>query len=552
MSYLNKMKLLSTIIGRSYSSSSSSIVPSFSLLLLNNTADRGTPSTSSSSSSSSSSTRIRPYTHRKHFHSSSIRNQEIKDPYSVLGVNNSASTSEIKKAYYKLAKKYHPDINKQPDAEKKFHDLQNAYEILSDENKRKQYDTFGPSAFQDAQQGGAGGPGGGPGGFPGGYPFGQTSSGSGNPFADFGINFEDLFGAAFGNGPHATGGGRARRQSNIYREFKGDPIEIVHNLNFKDAVFGVQNVNLKFNSMDPCNKCSGSGLNRNAKRTTCPSCHGSGQKVHIRSGFQMVSTCNHCHGEGTIIDSKDICSSCHGDGVELNHNKSIDVNLPNGLQDGDVIRVPGQGNYPQTGASIDPAMMNSIKLSRGDLLVRVRVNKDPNFSIRDKYDIWFTKQIPITTAILGGVVKIPTVDGTQIRLKVSPGTKHDQIISIPNLGVPRSSINKDNRGNMKVQYKIIMKTPQSQAEKCLWEALADVTNDTMAKRTIEHNPISGGGGTTSEGTTTNDNKKDETSSKSNDTYIDPTKNNPDEPSALGRLEKFISNAFKKIKGDKNA
>lgn len=480
------------------------------------------------------------------FHTSAITHQEIKDPYKVLGINKSATSSEIKKAYYKLAKKYHPDINKEPTAEKKFHDLQNAYEILSDETKKSQYDTFGSAAFNQDGSGGASSAN---------NPFagGFSSSGGpgGNPFTDFGINFEDLFGAAFGGGA-GTGPGGARsggaRRSNMYREFKGDPLEITHRIPFKDAVFGLANVSLKYNVMDPCHTCHGSGIKQGAQKHQCPSCHGSGQKVHIRSGFQMVSTCNECHGEGTILNASDYCGTCHGDAVEFTRDHSINVNLPNGLQDGDVIRIPGQGNYPQM--ALDPELKNSVKLTRGDVLVRIRVDKDNRFSIKDKYDIWFTKDIPITTAALGGIVTIPTVDGTTLRLKVQAGTQHDQVISIPNLGVPRSSINKENRGNMKVQYRIVIRKPQSQAEKCLWEALADVTNDTMARRTMQQ---SSGTSTTSPGKdTTKTGKEDETSSathtkKSEDESTGTT--DPDEPNALGRLEKFISNTFKKIKGE---
>lgn len=450
----------------------------------------------------------------RQFHVSLPRNQDIKDPYETLGVKKSASSSDIKKAYYKLAKKYHPDINKEPNAEAKFHDLQNAYEILSDDSKKQQYDQFGAAAFNGA---GAGGPGSGASGF-GGY---------GSPFGDFqggnfgGINFEDLFGAAFGGGAGRGHGSTGR--SSMFREYKGDSAEVVHRMSFKDAVFGAKGANLKFSVVDPCGKCHGSGLKENAQSSTCPSCHGTGTTVHVRGGFQMASTCNRCGGEGTVVRPEDVCKSCHGEGVQVNTQKTISVDLPQGLQDGDVVRVPGQGSYPHL--AVDPKMKDSVKLHRGDLLVRIRVDRDPRFSIKNKTDIWYTKEIPITTAALGGQVTIPTVDDSQIRLKVQAGTQPDQVISIPNMGVPRMN---GERGAMRVQYKIVIKKPQSQAEKCLWEALADVTNDQSAKRT--------------ETKTSDTNFTDHTATHTTATT------NPDNPSALGRLETFISNTFKKIRG----
>ncbi|QLQ79286.1 hypothetical protein HG537_0B06340 [Torulaspora globosa] len=455
----------------------------------------------------------------RQFHGSAPWRQDIKDPYDTLGVNRNASSSEIKKAYYKLAKKYHPDVNKEPDAEAKFHDLQNAYEILSDETKKQQYDQFGAAAFNGSGGGGPGGPGG-FGGF--GSPFGDFGGGGGAGFGNFGgINFEDLFGAAFGGG--GGRGGASNGRSSMFREYKGDAAEVMHRMSFKDAVFGAKGAKLKFSVVDPCSTCQGSGLKPNAQSSTCPSCHGSGTTVHVRGGFQMASTCNRCGGEGTVVRPQDVCRSCHGEGVELNSQKTISVDLPQGLQDGDVVRVPGQGSYPHM--AVDPMMKDSVKLHRGDLLVRVRVDKDPRFTIKNKTDIWYTKEIPITTAALGGQITIPTVDDSQIRLKVQPGTQPDQVISIPNMGVPRMN---GERGAMKIQYKIVIKKPQSQAEKCLWEALADVTNDQTAKRS---------------------------ETKSSDTnYTDKTVNhntattNPDNPSALGRLENFISNTFKKIRG----
>ncbi|GMM53960.1 Mdj1 protein [Maudiozyma humilis] len=482
-----------------------------------------------------------PLVFSSRFHASAVAAQSIKDPYQALGIDKNASQTDIKKAYRKLAKKYHPDINKEPDAEKKFHDLQNAYEILSDETKRKQYDQYGPAAFDPnfgASQG-QGHPG--FGGFGGG---GQA----GSPFGDFGgINFEDLFGAAFSgrNGGSAGGspfggaaGGRSSRM-NMFREYKGDSIHVSCKLDFKDAVFGKKNVKLTFNTFDPCHTCHGSGMKLGAEKHTCSGCHGSGTKVHVRGGFQMMSTCDECQGEGSTVKAEDVCHTCHGDGVEFTRNKSINVDLPNGLQDGDAIRVSNQGSYPQM--AVDPEMAKNIKMTRGDIIVTIRVDKDPKFSIQNKYDIWYVKEIPITTAALGGTVEIPTVDGTKIRLKVQGGTQQGDVISIPNMGVPRSSLlSQASRGSMKVQYKIVIRKPQSKAEQCLWEALADVTHDTSAKKTMNLSLNDLEDGNTSSFSTGENGTGSSGSAASN----------PDEPGALGRLETFISKAFKKIKGDK--
>ncbi|SCV01003.1 LAMI_0G08702g1_1 [Lachancea mirantina] len=439
---------------------------------------------------------------------------EIKDPYAALGVAKTASASEIKKAYYKLAKKYHPDINKAEGAQKKFHDLQNAYEILSDDSKRQQWDQFGPAAFSQ----GAAGPSSGGAGFGG--------AGNFNGFGDFGgfggINFEDLFGAAFGGGAD-RGGARSSGRGSMFREYQGSPVEISHRMSFKDSVFGTKGVNLKFNAYDPCNSCNGSGMKPGASKITCPTCSGTGTQVHVRAGFQMASTCTQCGGEGSVMRDSDACQTCHGEGAVLNKEHKITIDLPHGLQDGDVIRVSGKGSYPNI--AVDAAMKDNVRLHRGDVLVKIRVDKDPRFQIKNKYDIWYTQEIPITTAALGGQVQIPTVDGVDVRLKVAPGTQLNDVVSIPQKGVPRGSFG--NRGDMRIQYKIVIKKPQSQAEKCLWEALADITGDGLAKRSVlQQNP-----------TAASENSKQES--------------NPDTPSALGKLEDFISKTFKKIKGDKS-
>ncbi|CAL9728126.1 dnaJ homolog 1, mitochondrial [Monosporozyma unispora] len=468
---------------------------------------------------------------RRNFHISRSLNQSIKDPYATLGVSSSASQSDIKKAYYKLAKKYHPDINKEPTAEKKFHDLQNAYEILSDEDKRKQYDQFGSAAFD------------------GGHPSAGANAGfsgfnnGANPFGDFGgINFEDLFGAAFNN---ARGGNpfqqqQQQQQQQMYRQYKGETIQIVHKLKFKDAVFGVSGINVKFNAVDPCDTCHGSGLKANAHRHQCHSCNGTGTQIHSRAGFQMMSTCTECNGEGTTVDSKDYCGHCHGNGVKYHRDKTINVDFPSGLQDGDIIRVPGKGSYPEM--AWDKSLNPNVDMMRGDILINIQVERDPKFTVKNKFDIWYQMDIPITTAALGGTITVPTVDGQNIRLKVAQGTQDGDVITIPNMGVPHNN-NRIIRGNMKVQYKIHNKKPTSKVEKCLWEALADATNDTMAKRTMNDSLDA----TLKSASTGNkDTSKNSSNTENKDT---DHSHSPDDTKTLGKLENFIINTFKKIKGE---
>lgn len=463
-----------------------------------------------------------------HFHTSARNlNQasSIKDPYDTLGVKSNASQSDIKKAYYKLAKKYHPDINKEATAEKKFHDLQNAYEILSDEDKRRQYDQFGSAAFNQGQSSTTGQH----------YGNGNFSS----PFGDFGgINFEDLFGAAFNNNTNTN---THTRQQNMYRQYKGNTIQIQHKLKFKDAIFGQSNVSIKFNTIDPCDNCHGAGIKPHSKRHKCSSCQGTGTQIHSRAGFQMMSTCMECNGEGTTIDPADYCDQCHGQGTTINHNKSIKVDFPSGLQDGDIIRIPQAGAYPEM--AWDKSINPNMDMIRGDLLINVRVEKDPQFTVKNKFDIWYQMNIPITTAALGGTIMVPTVDGKTIRLKVSPGTQDGDIITIPNMGVPHNN-NKTIRGNMKIQYKIHIKKPTSKVEKCLWEALADATNDTMAKRSVTTEPSS------TIDKKTNDMFKSTPSSSPSPSPTDKaTPHSPDDTKTLGKLENFIINTFKKIKGE---
>ncbi|KAH3683997.1 hypothetical protein WICPIJ_005020 [Wickerhamomyces pijperi] len=401
------------------------------------------------------------------FHATS--KASLEDPYQTLGVDKSASSSDIKKAYYKLAKKYHPDINKEAEAEKKFHNIQEAYEILSDAEKKQQYDQFGSAAFN----GGADGPGaGGFGGFGGaGSPFGNAQG-----FGGFGnINFEDLFGSAFGGAAHGRGGrGRAHAGSSYVTEYRGEDIEVSKILTLKEAVFGVHGTEINYNVLDNCGTCSGSGLKEGKKKTTCASCGGTGQTVHyMQGGFQMASTCMPCEGTGVTISSADACGTCHGQGV-VEKKKSSDVDLQPGLFDGARCRITGGGDSPKV--TTGPG----IKTVKGDLYIRIRVQPDPRFTV-SKNDIIHKVTIPFTTAALGGQIEVPTVDGPSVRLKVPAGTQHGKVLSVSGMGVPiRADIN--NRGALNVVLNVEIPKPTNPLQTALLEALAEQMGDTTAKK----------------------------------------------------------------------
>ena len=297
----------------------------------------------------------------RHFHASSATLIKF-DPYETLGVSKDASQQEVKKAYYQLVKKYHPDVNKEKDAEKRFHKIQESYELLSDKDKRAQYDQFGASAFDE--HGNSNPYAGNPFGGSNGNPFGGNA---GNPFGGMGFDFEDLFKQAF-----TGGGGRGSRGGLFVTEHVGDNIEVLKTISFKDAIFGTK-VQVNYKAVDSCGTCQGSGLKKGKKKSTCPTCHGTGQSTHIVGGFHMSSTCGTCQGSGVIVPKKDECGTCRGRGVD-EVPKSTTVDLPCGVADGTRLRVPGAGDAPFV--TKDP--YNQTR--NGDLIIRVHVTRDPVFS----------------------------------------------------------------------------------------------------------------------------------------------------------------------------
>lgn len=342
-----------------------------------------------------------------------------RDYYEVLGVSKDADDAAIKKAYRALAKKYHPDMNPgDAEAEKKFKEASEAYAVLSDAEKRRQYDQFGHAAFE----GGAGGAGG----F-GGFDFNG---------ADFGDIFGDIFGDLFG------GGGRRDGRANN-GPMKGANIRKSIRITFEEAVFGCKK-ELEVILKDPCTTCGGTGAKPGTSPETCPKCGGKGQVVYTSQSFfgtvQNVQTCPNCGGSGKVIKEK--CTSCSGTGY-TSSKKKIEVTIPAGIDNGQSVRIREKGEPGTNGGP------------RGDLLVEVNVSRHPIFQRQDMH-IFSTVPISFAQAALGGDVKIQTVDGAVI-YNVKPGTKTDTKVRLKGKGVP-SLRNSAVRGDHYVT--LVIQTPE--------------------------------------------------------------------------------------------
>ena len=342
-----------------------------------------------------------------------------RDYYEVLGVSKDADDAAIKKAYRALAKKYHPDMNPgDAEAEKKFKEASEAYAVLSDAEKRRQYDQFGHAAFE----GGAGGAGG----F-GGFDFNG---------ADFGDIFGDIFGDLFGGGGRR--GGRANNGP-----MKGANIRKSIRITFEEAVFGCKK-ELEVILKDPCTTCGGTGAKPGTSPETCPKCEGKGQVVYTSQSFfgtvQNVQTCPNCGGSGKVIKEK--CTSCSGTGY-TSSKKKIEVTIPAGIDNGQSVRIREKGEPGTNGGP------------RGDLLVEVNVSRHPIFQRQDMH-IFSTVPISFAQAALGGDVKIQTVDGAVI-YNVKPGTKTDTKVRLKGKGVP-SLRNSAVRGDHYVT--LVIQTPE--------------------------------------------------------------------------------------------
>lgn len=335
-----------------------------------------------------------------------------RDYYEILGVDREASQEEIKKAYRKLARKYHPDVNQEDEnAEEKFKEIQEAYEILGDEEKRQKYDRFGHAGVdEDAyQQGGFGGFGGG-------------------DFEGFG-GFEDIFDAFFGGG---FSGGGSRRQ----RPRRGSDLLYRIELEFEEAVFGTEK-EAQIPRTEKCEKCDGSGAKPGTSPETCPTCEGMGEIKQVKQTplgqFVNVSTCTSCGGDGRIIKEK--CPECEGEGKVVRRRK-VKLNIPAGVDEGTRLRVPGEG---QAGTRGGPP---------GDLYVEVSINPHEYFE-RDGEDIYYEASISFPLAAIGGEIEVPTLDG-KANLRIPEGTQNEAIFKLKNKGVPT----KRGRGHQYVKIRV--------------------------------------------------------------------------------------------------
>lgn len=349
-----------------------------------------------------------------------------RDYYEVLGVSKSATKDELKKAYRKLSKQFHPDINKEPGADEKFKEVKEAYEVLSDDQKRAHYDQFG---HVDPNQG-----------------FGGGDFGGG-----FG-GFEDIFNSFFGGG----GGGR-RRDPNAPRQ--GADLQYTMTLKFEEAVFGKE-TDIEIPREETCDTCDGTGAKPGTKVDTCKHCHGNGQlNVEQNTPFGRIvnrRVCHYCNGTGKEIKEK--CSTCSGSGKVTRRNK-IHVKIPAGVDDGQQLRVAGKG---EAGINGGPA---------GDLYIVFHIRSHEFFE-RDGDDIYCEMPITFVQASLGDEVEVPTVHG-KIKLKVPAGTQTGTKFRLKGKGVP--NVRGYGTGDQHVIVKIVTPTKLSEKQKQLLREFAEVS-----------------------------------------------------------------------------
>ena len=360
-----------------------------------------------------------------------------KDLYAILGVTKNASTEEIKKAYRKIAMKYHPDRNpNNKEAETKFKEAAEAYETLSNPEKKQHYDTYGTTEGQ------GGGFGGGSGGHGGGSPFG-------------GGGFEDIFNQFFGGGgsPFGSSGGGQRRSRSMAVD--GSDLQFSLSITLEEAHTGVTK-KVSFNgnvACKPCNGVGGSGVN------TCGTCRGSGVIRQQRGFFITESTCNVCHGNGQTVSNK--CKECDGEGRKVS-NRTIEVKVTAGIKDGQKILLQNQGDAGVRGGNT------------GDLYILVGVQKHKLFT-RIENDIHFNITIPFADAILGTELEVPTIDGKYEKVVVPSGTQADSEVVVKGKGMNRLNSN-GNRGNMVLKTKIETPVNLSKKQKQLIEEFKAESN----------------------------------------------------------------------------
>jgi len=376
----------------------------------------------------------------------STRDYIEKDYYKALGVPKDAAAPEIKKAYRKLARQYHPDANKgDAKAEEKFKEISEAYDVLSDAKRRKEYDDarslFGSGGFR--MPSGAGGAGG-----AGGFSFdlgdilGNARTGGANAAGGLG----DILGGLFGNARRGTTAQQARR---------GADVETEATISFDDAVGGVT-VPLRMASPHPCGACRGTGAKAGTTPRVCPTCSGTGVTARSAGGFALSEPCRDCRGRGLIVDEP--CPVCHGSGRAMSEH-TMQVRIPAGVADGQRIRLKGKGSPGERGGP------------SGDLIVLVHVKSHPLFG-RSDANLTLTLPVSFPEAALGAEVKVPTLDGKAVTLKLQPGTTSGRVLRVRGKGAPRKD---GSRGDLLVTVEVAVPKKVSDKAKEALEAYRAAT-----------------------------------------------------------------------------
>ena len=373
--------------------------------------------------------------------------EDKRDYYEVLGVDKSVSEDELKKAYRKAAKKYHPDLNPgDATAEKNFKEVNEAYEVLSDSEKRARYDQFGHAGVDPNF--GAGGGGAYGGGFGGGFT---------GDFGDLGDIFSSFFGGGFG-------GGSRRSSPNAPR--RGNDTAAAVNLSFEEAAKGCKKT-VKVIKIDNCKDCDGTGAQKGTSAKTCPVCHGTGQVTATqRTPFGVMQTqqvCNHCGGKGKIIDNP--CKTCNGKG-RIRHTIDVPVDIPAGIDDGQVINLRGGGD---AGINGGPS---------GDLRINVNVRPHPIFE-RDGYDVYCEIPITFTQAALGDEITVPTLDG-KVKFTIHEGTQPGDEFKLKGKGIQR--LHYSGKGDQYVKINVEVPKNLNKEQKEILKNFATATDEKNYKK----------------------------------------------------------------------